>query len=103
MTVMSNADGDRVLWWCPACDCAHAVPVKPGDPNGWDFNGDMESPTLAPSVLVYEHKASPPFRDQPRCHTFIRKGNVEFLSDCSHALAGRTVPLVPLNEGENDA
>lgn len=27
------------------------------------------------------------------CHSFIRDGRIEFLSDCTHALAGQTVDL----------
>lgn len=30
---------------------------------------------------------------QSRCHTFIRAGKIEFLGDCTHALAGQTVAL----------
>lgn len=30
------------------------------------------------------------------CHSFIRKGQWEFLGDSTHALAGQNVPLVPL-------
>ena len=28
-----------------------------------------------------------------RCHSFVREGRIEFLSDCTHALAGQTVEL----------
>lgn len=27
------------------------------------------------------------------CHSFVRDGQIEFLSDCTHALAGKTVSL----------
>lgn len=27
------------------------------------------------------------------CHSFVRNGKIEFLSDCSHHLAGKIVPL----------
>lgn len=34
------------------------------------------------------------FRAPPAvCHSFIRDGQIQFLSDCTHALAGQTVPL----------
>src|SRR5436309_254590 len=29
------------------------------------------------------------------CHSFVRDGLIEFLGDCTHPLAGRTVPLEP--------
>lgn len=27
------------------------------------------------------------------CHSFVRNGKIEFLSDCTHELAGKTVEL----------
>lgn len=32
------------------------------------------------------------------CHSFVRAGRIEFLGDCTHALAGQTVPLPPWPE-----
>ena len=65
----------------------------------WGFNGDMERPTFSPSVLT-----TMPVNDRQAftCHKFIRDGRIEFLSDCSHALAGQTVELPNLNEGEGE-
>lgn len=96
-------------WWCPGCEGHHGVPVKGS--KAWGFNGDEEKPTLTPSVLVTSgHFAGPgdcwctyeerfgkpaPFKCD-RCHCFIRNGMIEFLSDCSHALAGKTVPIPEL-------
>jgi hypothetical protein len=31
-----------------------------------------------------------------RCHSFVRAGMIEFLSDCTHELAGKTVPIPDL-------
>jgi len=31
-----------------------------------------------------------------RCHSFVRDGRIEFLSDCTHALKGQTVDLPDL-------
>ncbi len=52
----------------------------------WTWNGDRERPTVSPSILVTDSGPS-------RCHSFLRDGSLEFLSDCTHALAGQTVPL----------
>lgn len=52
----------------------------------WSYNGDGNKPTVSPSILVTNH-------DEKRCHSFIREGRIEFLSDCSHAMAGQTVEL----------
>jgi hypothetical protein len=90
---------------CPGCGKPHVVPVKPTT-QGWDFDGNEAAPTFSPSILVYEYripkdadpaKILPPFKPgdvyQPRCHSFVKRGRIEFLGDCGHALAGKTVPL----------
>jgi hypothetical protein len=33
-----------------------------------------------------------------RCHLFIRDGALQFLSDCTHKLAGQTVDMVPWDQ-----
>ena len=67
---------------CPGCHYSHPFDKR------WTFNGDVEKPTFSPSLLVY---GSPPHT--PRCHSFVRNGEIQFLSDSTHALAGKTVPL----------
>lgn len=55
----------------------------------WSFNGDYDRPTFQPSILVEGS-----MRDGPnRCHSFVTDGQIQFLGDCTHALAGQTVPL----------
>ena len=56
-------------------------------PDGWTYNGDGDKPTVSPSILVTNGHSD------YRCHSFVREGRIEFLSDCSHALAGQTVEL----------
>ena len=93
---------------CPACKENHAVS------KGWEFNGDYAMPTFRPSVLVtgktftpsglayYEawYAAGCPPREgrifesvSTVCHSFVTDGHIEFLSDCSHALANTKVEL----------
>ena len=57
----------------------------------WQFNGDLDQPTLAPSILSRFDWG--PKREARVCHSFVRAGRIEFLSDCTHALAGQTVDL----------
>lgn len=75
------------LFHCPGCNRTHYV-----DKNIWQFNGDVDNPTVSPSILVngYEKCINP---TEPRCHSFIKDGKIQFLSDCSHSLAGQTVEL----------
>ena len=81
----------RIKWYCPGCKCDHGVPVPP-HAHAWDWNGSLESPTLSPSVLVTFGRYPRP--DLPQtCHCFVRDGKIEFLSDCEHELAGKTVEM----------
>lgn len=77
---------------CPGCGQNH-WPYTSG-PKAWGFNGDLVRPTFTPSLLVRWTEGP---EHTPRvCHSFIRDGQIEFLSDCTHALAGKTVPLAPV-------
>lgn len=82
-----------VTWFCPGCDEYHMAHVEPA-PDGrkrpvWQWNRDLEKPTLSPSVKVTGGRAS----GETRCHVYIRDGKIQFLGDCTHALAGQTVDV----------
>jgi len=66
---------------CTGCGCAHAFDSR------WTFNGDFEKPTFTPSMLVN--------KDEPngRCHSFVTDGKIQYLSDCFHQYAGKTLEL----------
>jgi len=57
----------------------------------WSFNGDMNVPTFRPSYLTWWDEGDPPV--PKRCHSFIKEGRIQFLSDCTHALADQTVEI----------
>lgn len=118
---LRRAEGDLLIFWCPGCQSTHQVHVGPG---GWGFNGDLSKPTFTPSVLVRSGHYMPerksdrcwctfnaereakgekpaPFRCT-HCHSFVTDGQIQFLGDCSHALAGQTVPLPELPEHLQD-
>ena len=76
----------QYLLGCPGCGNAHPVRVK-GDRPCWTWNGSLEVPTFEPSLMVWGSD------ETRRCHSFIRNGRIEFLSDCFHELKGQTVDL----------
>lgn len=84
--------GSGVSFWCPGCQEMHAISVKPLGGAGWEWDGNADAPTFAPSILVTYDGAD----GSTRCHSFVRTGQIEFLTDCTHALAGRSVPLPDL-------
>jgi len=66
---------------CPGCGDPHVLTT------GWTFNGSYDRPTFSPSLLVTKPNGP------ERCHSFITDGQIRYLSDCTHAMAGQTVDL----------
>lgn len=99
----SVSDG-RIAFWCPGCEGAHVLRINAGSSPTWSFDDNVDAPTFAPSVLVtYESLGDADPEPPPeRCHSFVRAGNIEFLADSTHALAGQTVPLPDWPAGEPD-
>lgn len=131
--VRINSGGQTEIL-CPGCKTTHTLNIDPSKKPCWEFNGDFEKPTFSPSILersghycwndgkdpsecMFCNDPEPEFEDAEFgkylpcyiCHSFVRDGMIEFLSDCTHTLAGQTVPLLDiednnLNEGDgNDA
>ena len=81
--------GKQYWFQCPGCNEAHQYAVMlDGTGPSWTFNGDMEKPSFAPSLL----NTSP----QLRCHLFLTDGKIHFCPDCHHDLKGKTVDLPEL-------
>lgn len=78
------------MWWCPGCEALEGVEVgNVRKEHVWSFNNDLKRPSLHPSVLVRGVGAE----ERHRCHCWIKDGQIEFLADCTHELAGKTVPM----------
>jgi hypothetical protein len=100
--VLAEFRPGRVAFWCPGCGYEHLVVIasEAGEPV-WGFDGDHDAPTFSPSVLVRTGRAvNPAFVPEPGdppevCHSFVVLGHIQFLDDCTHHLAGQTVPLPP--------
>lgn len=112
-----GVDSADLMFWCPACQFGHGVWTT--HPNGitgakWKFNGNVESPTIEPSVLVQStvfsakgkadydawyaagcpDRKGQPFDSIPvRCHSVITNGVIHYCGDCSHAMAGKSVQM----------
>lgn len=82
-----------VSYDCPGCGLNHNIPTGRAKSPSWSFNGDVERPTLSPSILATQEYG--PERTKRICHHFVREGMIEFLSDCTHKMAGVTLPLPP--------
>lgn len=89
---LANALGG-VVYFCPACDSLHVIwTAQYGGPEGgplWQWDGDPLRPTFSPSILTS-------YGPSRHCHCFIRDGQIQYLDDCHHDLAGRTIELPDL-------
>ena len=97
--------GSHGHFWCPDCDRNHTVRLN--GPYKWEWNGSEECPTLQPSVKVtgneqisdeqwaeYERYGTPlPVPKPFVCHSYVTNGQIQFLPDSTHELAGKTVDL----------
>lgn len=82
----------RLEFFCPGCQTHHG-PVIDGT-LGWTWNGNVDRPTVQPSILVTWPKWDGEHRLPDRvCHSFVTDGRIQFLADSTHALAGQTVDL----------
>jgi len=86
---VSECGGTVLVFHCPGCGFDH--PFHTGGDSAkhpqWTWNGSTDRPTFSPSLLCN--------KDYPasRCHSFVRDGRIEFLSDCWHALKGQTIDI----------
>ncbi|MDR3451666.1 MAG: DUF6527 family protein [Rhodoferax sp.] len=110
--ILRIVEPHHVGFKCPGCKEVHVISIQPPHPC-WSFNGDYEKPSFTPSILVTGCKV---IRDEHGewtgdwerdangkalpsvCHSFITDGKIQFLNDCTHELAGQTVPLGPSTE-----
>ena len=79
--------------WCPACEEMHPLP------DGWKFNGDVNTPSFEPSFLqTFGDKHTGAVR---QCHYFIRSGQIQFCFDSWHKRSD-IVAMPPIPEHLSD-
>ena len=98
--IKSTSERKMIHFRCPGCDDVHSVAIN--GPSAWGWNGRLDLPTFWPSVLVrYGHLPDGgPMGTDPVCHSFVVDGQIQFLGDCTHALAGQTVDLPEWTTGD---
>jgi hypothetical protein len=89
--ILRDTTDNGLMFWCPGCDMPHRIQHGSGQGPRWGWNGDANRPTFTPSVLLRWHEGEA--RTPKCCHSFVTDGQIRFLTDCTHALAGKTVPL----------
>ena len=104
--IVSEHGGEQwVRYRCPGCGHDHAVPAA-----RWNWNGDVDKPTLSPSVRHYyempadvaKKKGRSKNRQVTTCHYHIEDGMIKFCNDCPHKLKNQTVELPEIEEVSHD-
>lgn len=94
----------HLVFWCAGCGGRHAVRVRGAgdvvDATCWGWNNSLESPTLTPSILSTLKWGKE--QEVRVCHSFVEAGQIRYLDDCTHELAGQIVSLAPINEDPHD-
>jgi len=75
-------------FYCPGCGCEHGVWTTRLNKNKamWIFDDNMDNPSIEPSITIKKG-------NQTLCHLYIKNGKIEYLADCRHKLAGKTVEM----------
>ena len=87
--VFPDMQGLTAMMYMPGYNDIVMIPVNGP---GWHWNGDKVKPTFSPSIL------DPGGGGRVRNHVFVRKGIIEYLNDCRHALAGKKIELPRLKD-----
>lgn len=108
-SILRHTQDNGIRFMCPGCKTTHSIRHGEG---GWTWNGSEDKPTFTPSILAQNGHYLPERGSEScwctfnaahpdeeikftcqRCHSYITEGKIQFLSDCSHELAGQTVDL----------
>lgn len=82
--------GDSLWFMCSGCGELHQIKIGVGPGMRWGWDGNSERPTFWPSIRMNT--------DQHLCHAYVSGGNLLYLSECTHNMAGQTVPLPPISD-----
>lgn len=101
---IQESDGNRyVMFHCVACKHAHSVPFGDPAPGIWGFNGDLERPSITPSLKIFTPAIpdTPDYKGLPErtiCHVVVTDGILNYCTDCPHELKGQSVPMIEWSE-----
>lgn len=83
--LVDNGEEKQYYFHCPGCGHAHSVRSR-GHGAIWGVTGVSDNlPTVIPSIRVRV--------GEKVCHSFVRAGKIQYLSDCTHSMVGQTVEL----------
>lgn len=90
--IMENEGQKSAMLYMPGLPCPVCINISGPHPV-WGWNGDVYNPTFTPSILTQLPWGEK--RKEIRNHVFVRNGRIQYLSDCSHKYAGKTLVELP--------
>lgn len=84
--IIKNSEG-HWIFHCPGCGYGHFFDHR------WTWNGSTTAPTFRASLLIGGVVGEVGAPREHRCHLFVTDGKIQYLSDCTHELAGKTVEM----------
>jgi len=107
-------EAGQAAFYCNGCNRVHSINLTIEGMPKWGFNGSEIAPTFTPSILCrYKHPKGYT-NDNPApadfngeivtdiCHSFVTDGRIQYLSDCTHDLAGQTIGLPEFKWSDED-
>lgn len=88
---------------CRVCG-QHSIPKTHRPNQTWVMSGTADCPTFHPSINECcnppGHKDYRPDVKTSRCHFVVTAGQIFYCGDCTHKLAGQTLPLEDFTDVE---
>lgn len=98
--IILESEGEKsAMMYMPGMPCPILIHVSGSHPV-WSWNGDVFAPTFSPSIFTRM-----PWGEEGkeiRNHVFVKNGEIQYLSDCSHEYAGKTIDLPRLCDWPDD-
>jgi hypothetical protein len=98
---IEERNGTKYLYFQPEGMKVMSVPVitsgSRDKTNAWTWNGDLEKPTIKPSVLhTYSKSYDVGEYKEIKIHFWLNDGVCKCLSDCTDGNANKTLELIPV-------
>jgi len=85
----------HLMFICPGCKQfggtgLHVLPVNTDVTTSWTYDGNVEAPTLSPSILTTSGR-----EQEQVCHSFLIEGVFAYLPDSTHSLKQAPMENLP--------
>ena len=90
MILLQEHGKQAAMMYMPGVPC-HILINLQGQHPVWSWNGNKLKPTFSPSILTRLRWG--PEGKEICNHVFVRDGKIQYLGDCTHEYAGKTLEL----------